>query len=176
MNKRTQRTVKNGFTLLELLVVIGIIGILVGIIMPTLAWGKRRAKIAACQSNLKGIGPAFRSYSLSYRGKLPDATNMPSLEISELPSLPIAMKGYTNEKNFQCPADIYVTYYEREGSSFEYNVSEASGKSMDTLRHGDGYTWLLRDYEPFHGTSSFSDGAINFLYANGDVDSTTNDD
>jgi prepilin-type N-terminal cleavage/methylation domain-containing protein len=166
-----QNIKSKGFTLLELLVVIGIIGILVAISVPLFGTGKRQAAIAACQSNLKSLAPAIRSYSLDHRGLLPEVANMPSLEISDLPSLPEALKGYAPFNGFKCPRDVYVPYHEREGSSYEYNTRIA-GEMIDEMSRGEGLTWMLCDYEPFHADSAWEDGAINYLFVNGDVTGT----
>src|SRR5688572_15903400 len=62
---------RRGFTLVELLVVIGIIAVLVGILLPTLSRARESARRTACLSNLRQLGQGFAMYANNYKEYVP---------------------------------------------------------------------------------------------------------
>jgi prepilin-type N-terminal cleavage/methylation domain-containing protein len=62
---------RKAFTLVELLVVIGIIAALVAILLPALSKAKESANRVKCGSNLKQLGMAFQLYTADYKGWFP---------------------------------------------------------------------------------------------------------
>jgi prepilin-type N-terminal cleavage/methylation domain-containing protein len=60
-----------GFTLVELLVVIGIVALLLAILLPSLGKARESANRAACLSNVRQIVAAFVMYTNDNRGALP---------------------------------------------------------------------------------------------------------
>jgi prepilin-type N-terminal cleavage/methylation domain-containing protein len=64
-----------GFTLVELLVVIGIISVLIAILLPTLNKARQSGTYIACQSNLREMGQALMMYVDENKGLLPWGAN-----------------------------------------------------------------------------------------------------
>src|SRR5262245_17653864 len=63
--KRSQK--ETGFTLVELLLVIAIIGTLVALVMPAIQSARESARRSSCVNNLKQIGLATSNYELTHK-------------------------------------------------------------------------------------------------------------
>ena len=71
---------RTGFTIIELLIVITIIGILIGLLLPAVQAAREAARKTQCQSNLRQLGLALQAYHASC-GAFPPAINLPAGEI-----------------------------------------------------------------------------------------------
>jgi len=67
---RTQRRPRCGVTLVEILVVFGMVAILMALLLPAVQWTRERARLVQCKSRLSQLAVAFHSYH-SDHGCLP---------------------------------------------------------------------------------------------------------
>src|SRR5437870_4879026 len=97
-----------GFTLVEVLVVIGIIGVLVGLLVPAMASFKAQSHSTICLNNLRQIYLAIQTYRaqssdlLPYTQPLPAAT--PTGAIGGLPDV-LGRIINPNSDSWFCPGD-----------------------------------------------------------------------
>lgn len=63
----------SGFTLVELLVVIGVIGVLIALLLPAVQAARESARMATCRNHARQIGLAVHNYASSAREYLPAA-------------------------------------------------------------------------------------------------------
>ena len=87
----------SGFTLVELLVVIGIIAVLVGLLLPALGKAREQANLVKCSSNLRQIGQSIAIYEANYGGALPPSNFYVGLSINNGVQLPVTpTSGYVH--------------------------------------------------------------------------------
>jgi prepilin-type N-terminal cleavage/methylation domain-containing protein/prepilin-type processing-associated H-X9-DG protein len=120
----------DGFTLVELLVVISVISLLMAILLPALGKARASAKRVHCMSNLRQIGIAFRSYLDDNRDIFPLACAYPwsitdTSDTMYTPPITNFLGPLLKQpKVFICAADTIATppYHLRVGNtSYCYN-------------------------------------------------------
>src|SRR5688572_2757403 len=92
------------FTLVELLIVVGIIAVLIGILMPVFSKAREQAKRTKCLANLRTLGQAMVMYANESKDWLPNS-NPPS-QMND-PVATAAVLTALNEKYVRAPAGFH---------------------------------------------------------------------
>ena len=71
--ENTVRTAQAGFTLVELLVVVAILGILGAVAVQNVSSHIAKARVTATRETIQTIGNAITTYSIDHGGKFPDS-------------------------------------------------------------------------------------------------------
>jgi type II secretory pathway pseudopilin PulG len=128
--------VRRGFALIDLLVVVIVLGMLVGVLLPSLGRARERTRGVQCLKNLHELGGAVLVYAKDHEGHLPTAERQPTNPVfptNTLPRICDVLSKYVGGSAgvFTCPSDK-AGYYQREGSSYEWNFA-FNGARLDEL-------------------------------------------
>ena len=120
---------RTGFSLVELLVVVGIIALLAGLLLSAVSRVRETAQSTRCLSNLHSISVAFNAYASDNDLRLPDpaSTNV-SWEFILQPYL-------TQTMVFACPGDLEV--FPAVGSSYDWRDTRDPTTTLAARRLSD---------------------------------------
>src|SRR5688572_2819666 len=129
---------RGGFTLVELLVVIGIIALLIAILLPTLNAARRAADNAACLSNLRQIGQATMAYKSEHQ-RIPFF-----FVLRSYPWQPVAPGG--------SGSTVWWTAFSQGGKTTHATIS--IGYMEDAAKPLNKYLWKDMADEPWTGAKT----------------------
>lgn len=178
------RSAGRGFTLMELLVVVVILGVVSALLMPALGRAKESARATVCLGNLRQLGLALQMYADANDRRLPIMRDVASGDVNEGaaetgvrpedPPVParveVVLGGELGGTQvLRCPSDR-GGWYERTGSSYSWN-SLLNGQRTEDLRvlgmrFEASAIPVMFDKEGFHAARGPA-RAVNYLYADG---------
>ena len=130
---------KQGFTLIELMAVVAVLGLLIAILVPSLGRVRKQSKRTACMSNLRQIGTAIQAYRNQNRDHYPVARSMPEPFVTAAVNDPPLFDALQDEipktsRVYACPGDSgYV--HARCGISYLYNTNLSGRQPEDVFLH-----------------------------------------
>jgi general secretion pathway protein G len=74
VHRRRVRTQRGGFSLLELLIVLAIIGVIAAMVVPQLLGQQQRAQIEATKGSIHGLEQALQFYAVAHDAKFPTSS------------------------------------------------------------------------------------------------------
>lgn len=120
-----------GFTLVELLIAVAIIGVLIAIVLPTVAHVQATARTTRCLANLRQIGVAINAYLVTSDGVLPTLANRETTADPSPAMDSVLVPPGESSAMFRCPADARQLYA-ISGTSYFWNFT-VNGQRVEQL-------------------------------------------
>jgi prepilin-type N-terminal cleavage/methylation domain-containing protein len=112
---------RDAFTLVELLVVMGIIAVVVSILIPVMHRARAASQAVTCLSNLRQVSVAFHLFAERNDKRFPDPS------ITRV-SWETSLSPYTSTNVFACPADNEI--FPSVGSSYDWRDTPSPATTL----------------------------------------------
>ena len=151
--RRGARQRSRAFSLAELLLTVGLIGLLMSIMLPALKRSVRQAKATVCRHNLRAIDQMMQMYRMESRGWLPHVPESdPATDAGPKPWFDQLVPRYLNDVALLvCPEDPYHTILERNARANphpDWANASSYGMSEFILGSPDSYLAHLDRHSP----------------------------
>ncbi len=133
-----------GFTLVELLVVIGIIAILIAMLLPALNKARQQAMRVSCASRMRQLSMMFQMYAHNNRGKLPFCNINGVGSINHTPSYGISPDMMPDKQYLGYRADLV-----KRSENSLYRCPAQPDDNDLYWYYGYAYSRYLFSYEPY---------------------------
>lgn len=140
-------TFRRAFTLVELLVVIGIIAVLVAILLPALGKAKMQANSTKCLSNLRQLGQAHIMYTNEFKGVIVQPVDWDPKYSPVTVFWFQRLSVYMNRKDIRGSNYTYSQVSDAIKGCPEWNGIDNNGGGTDTDKIGYGMSRRLRTPE-----------------------------
>ena len=131
----------NGFTLVELLVVIGIIAVLISILLPALSKAKEAATKISCASNLRQLASFTILYASENKGVFPDWHNSSGMYQDNTYIVPDTFSRTVRDdldKNYGASRNLFYCPGNTEANS---DANWTKAQTPGTLGNGNASLW-----------------------------------
>jgi prepilin-type processing-associated H-X9-DG protein len=166
------------FTIIELLVVIAIIGLMGGLLFPSIQSAMNKARSEQCAANLRSIGVAAMQSATDNNNRYPEidqaATQIYPTADNAQGIVPTLESYGINTNTIQCPIDTMsgaASSFKKYGSSYEWNPAfDDENPNNPVVYFGtqpipvnSTHVRLCTDFLPIHN------GKMNAVYGDGHV-------
>ncbi len=165
-----RRRTWGGFTVLEMVVAVAVVGVLFSIAIPSFNRLRNQARAEQCASNLRGLAASLNMYLGDHNLMMPTMVAARNSVEDDEPALDTVLEPYVPDPAvFRCSQD-HERIWETTGTSYLWN-SLVNGQPVGSLKlleltENQAGIPLMSDKENFH---KHIGDEVNVLYADGHV-------